>query len=907
MVETTRRGDEQALPIMRKHLVFIAFIAIIFLAGTVQAVDLKPYAFPFTGKWNPTDNPLILDEYGFQDIQNMRREGKRIKGVQGHTRINENKINATYYKPRSGFHFTKDAPSESHVIIQAFNVDETSSELYQNKTAIPNSGEFNATTLHSDTSDAGIGRFSIAPSGNVAYANGKESLIWGGDEMNISGFYVYVPGQTPADNWNKVLENDSDTYVSLSGVTTFWIGANRRINKAKLYVNSPNTTASVMTIQEYTLSASGVTPVSGTTVDGTSVAGVALAQTGTISWEYNTDTRASFVEDTDILAYWYKFILSAAMSSGTSVYYVTCGESSFRPVEDMWDGELIAVAKAWHTSSSGTTDITTEVQDDTPSYYADLGTTFGSNTDSLVVGFTQKMRGLALYIDDSHVNTIDTSGVTVYYWSGTIWSQVTAKYDGTTDASGNTSFTRNEGLIHWIPTEETSAQNLETKRTYQSNESLYYMRIVPGVTNMTTGTRIYHIKGIPAQPAKNTTKITTDGANFPVMFQKRLFLFKGNKAIYSALDKPDVFNGEDSGTLVFGGEQKITSAGVIYNVFLATGYEQLIVTKASETYRLHGDGPENWVIDQVDSNVGNVAPLSFAVCNVSDVQEGVKRNVAIWQASHGFVKCDGASVQDVGVDSSGNPLLAVYFDPADSRSIARHRIDNTVSWYDPNTQNYKSLISSGAEVNDEWAAADVWEDAPVQAWGVNWESSVTTHNVELEYSLKYNEFTKLYREDGNGARPLQVGFQTKDSDGKIYTYGASDNGAAYRLENGRTWDGTPITEFVWTKDLMLDDEKSIFNFTAIKNFRLMFTPKSTGLISIAHYGDGAATTSGVSNQATISDLSMAVTSGRNSQDVVLGPFLKHSFKISTTTSDVPNGMELLGMGLWYESFKTWRE
>jgi hypothetical protein len=559
---------------------------------------------------------------------------------------------------------------------------------------------------------------------------------------------------------------------------------------------------------------------------------------------------------------------------------------------------MIPVAKVWYTTASGITNFTTELQED--SYLSPVDLETFSTTNALYVGFPQKMRGIEFNLVSGKLNAA-ASGVTVHFWTGAAWSGVTGLYDGT--KSGTATMGQNAGWVHWIPTEETTEQSIEAKRTYNDNEPLYYYRVM--VTgNLTDDVQPYYLQGIPAQPAKYTKKTNTDGARLPAIFQKRLWLFKDNEARYSAIDKPDVWNGEDAGSLAFGGQQRITAAGVIYNVFQSTGVEQLIVTKSAETSRLRGTGTEDWVQEQISPNVGCVAPASFAVCEVSDVGEQVKRNVAIWQASHGFVKTDGATVQDISDD------IAVYFNQADPRGIARHRIDNTVGWYDPDYQAYHALISSGAETNDTWGGSDTWKDAPTMAWGVDWENSITSHNVELVYSLKYNEWTKFYREDGSGARPLQVGFQVKDSDGKVMTYGASDNGIVYRLENGRTWDGIPIAQYARTKDLMLDDQKSFFNLTTVKRARLMFKPKSAGsgeTIQVTHYGDGMETISGVSNQATVSDISMAAANGRNSQDVNLGEFLKHSFRFDVATSTVDEGMELLGLGLWYESYDRWME
>ena len=90
------------------------------------------------------------------------------------------------YDPQNGFHFKKDQPAETHVLIQGIDA-EGRTKVFQNTTAIPDQGNFSTTALHNDASGAGLGRFSNAP-GGMAYCNQKENMIWSGDEMPISGF-----------------------------------------------------------------------------------------------------------------------------------------------------------------------------------------------------------------------------------------------------------------------------------------------------------------------------------------------------------------------------------------------------------------------------------------------------------------------------------------------------------------------------------------------------------------------------------------------------------------------------------------------------------------------------------------------------------------------------------------------
>ncbi len=46
-------------------------------------------------------------------------------------------------------------------------------------TTIPDQGDFEASTLHTDATGAGLGRVEIVADSNVAYTNGVETMVWG--------------------------------------------------------------------------------------------------------------------------------------------------------------------------------------------------------------------------------------------------------------------------------------------------------------------------------------------------------------------------------------------------------------------------------------------------------------------------------------------------------------------------------------------------------------------------------------------------------------------------------------------------------------------------------------------------------------------------------------------------------
>ena len=160
----------------------------------VEDDELFSLSSMFQGQWLPALDPLKIGKDNFKTLQNMRYTDNGLIGTDGYTAINSSIVNASNYRIKNGFHFRKDQPSESHVLVQAESA--TTGAIFQNETSIPDTGDFTATALHTDSSGYGLGRFSPAPQGNVIYANGVESMIWGGDELRCAAF---ITGTTITD------------------------------------------------------------------------------------------------------------------------------------------------------------------------------------------------------------------------------------------------------------------------------------------------------------------------------------------------------------------------------------------------------------------------------------------------------------------------------------------------------------------------------------------------------------------------------------------------------------------------------------------------------------------------------------------------------------------------------------
>lgn len=844
------------------------------LATSSFAASLSPYAFPFVGKWNPSENPILLDDYGLQDIQNLRKQGKHFKGVSGHDNINTTAL-TTYPYILNGYHFRKDQPQESHVLVMAgeyFNaggvnladgsVIADGSEragsfltmLYQNKTVIPGAGDFEGTALYTPIFFDELWQFSSAPSGNVIISSGQECLIWGGDEIEATAVFTSSAAVTytltNGQDFSDVLANtsqDSDQTASLTaaGSGTIIIGSKRPLQGVKFYIKTANGSASTLTGKEWT----GAEWTALTLTDNTAVGGKTLYQTGTVTWDYTGNAKPRYLNGFSL--YWYQFNFDAG---STTLYYVTT-DAPVQKIRNIWDGIEYYPAKVLLWNDTTYKDYTDDAADDSLATYADLSS--ATSSYALYVGFLEPQQALTFAFNPGYENT-NAATMTVKYWNGSAWTAVGSSNDGTLDSGGTKTLSKG-GVVTW----QSPGYGVDTKRAISDEFPLYYYQITVNNT-LDASVQVGEITGAAYPPEIPPYK-------FSKTFQNRAFLFnelngKRNKAIYSAENSPDIWNGTDSGEIILGDRTAITAAAVIYNVFTDTATEQLLIAKKNETWRLSGDTVDNWNLKKISSNIGCVAPLTMVSADVAETDPNQRKTVAIWVSDRGPVMSAGSTIVPIYED------IKCYWDENDSRYIPSAMQPRSVAWYDTKTRSYKLLIASG--------------------------STAEYLNTELEYSLVTKEWTKIYREDDSGANPLQSGWPVFDENGVGYTYGGGKDGYLYRLEYGNTWNGTPIASYLHTKDLILDTERPMFRKSAVKYLRLMHKAKATGDIAISHYGDGVLSVTGVNGQFAPQTITNEDTTTYNTQSVNLGNFLYHSFKFSASTS-VDDGLELLGFGIYY--------
>ena len=355
--------------------------------------SLKYADIPLSGRLRMAIDGTELEEGDFQVLKNMRYGEITPKSVTGMTKINSSVINATYLKPRAGFHFRKAQPAESHVLVQSWNTGLTAGLVYENTTAIPSAGNFTATAVWTDTASASTGQFSNAPDGSMTYCNGKDSCIWGGNEYRCAGFIL------------------KSTAVAASGTLT---------SDATI-----PTTADTVTIDTkvYTFR-TALTPTEGEVLIGGSAAVAldnlksAINHEGTPDTDYKcaavhpTVTATTNTDTTQIVV---------AKTAGTSGNAIATTEAS---THLSWGAATLA--EGLDEGASYLYDYTNQV---TNTLTDSLNRALLNQSPSYVyVASTRPLKGVKFYVGTANTGV---ASVAVNYWANSAWTAVTNLDDQT--------------------------------------------------------------------------------------------------------------------------------------------------------------------------------------------------------------------------------------------------------------------------------------------------------------------------------------------------------------------------------------------------------------------------------------------------------------------------------------------
>lgn len=169
---------------------------------------------PLDGKLVTSQDPATIG-VNFKAMSNLRYTDTHLKTILGHSKINTTALTLTS-KSVSAFHFKKDRPAESHVIVHHDGA------VYENLTAIPSVGDFSATPVFTDTATSPKPRFSMSPDGSLAYCNGTDVCLWPGAEGRVGAFLTSTAAITtdltnPVDSSSEVQESNTVTYATVGG------------------------------------------------------------------------------------------------------------------------------------------------------------------------------------------------------------------------------------------------------------------------------------------------------------------------------------------------------------------------------------------------------------------------------------------------------------------------------------------------------------------------------------------------------------------------------------------------------------------------------------------------------------------------------------------------------------------
>jgi hypothetical protein len=264
------------------------------------------------GRLRTADDPATIGPEDVSVAINLRPSDQYHRGIAGMTEINTTALSSTGI--RNMYHFRKSLPVESHVM--AWTSD---GKVWVNDTTIPNQGAFDATALFTDTLGGTTGRFAHAPGGALAYANGKEACLWGGDEHRCSGF-IDIPETGKVYDYGDLITNTKTDANNLATIHTAQ--------------GTDTDTALLLHLDNNVTDSSATTPH---TVTNSNVSFTAPAKFGTHAAEFNgTSARLTIPDDADFnfsagtwtIDFW-AFLNSTPSSTNEPIYYHGTNASNY--------------------------------------------------------------------------------------------------------------------------------------------------------------------------------------------------------------------------------------------------------------------------------------------------------------------------------------------------------------------------------------------------------------------------------------------------------------------------------------------------------------------------------------------------------------------------------------------------
>ena len=827
--------------------------------------ELIPFEFMLKGKLITAKDPATIGQ-NFQSLKNMRYTEEYPETIGGMSVINSSAPTTggtANSLIKTAFHFRKEgeATDYEHLLVHAYRTGWTNPRIFRHSVDVPSTGEFTTTPLFTltDTATNRQGIFSDAPNGTVAFCDGKDSLIWGGNEYQLGSFINFNTSGTINKDYTEVLRNTLTTTLNIATLTKnstmlFYVGASRALSGFKVY-NSTSLTRnnSTATLVVKYWDGSNWQAVS-SLVDGTSSGNKPLRITGTVSFASTVAVSKPIVRS-GIFLNWYR-VSSSGVASGSQIAHVTVN-TPMQVITDIWDGaDRSPVSfQLWNTTKYSeyvTNVVTNSVNESSSLTFVNIGSTSASYFTQ--AGFQERMVGI--FINVAKPNTNAATLTVSYSTDGTTWSAVTGLIDAT--SVGGATINQSNVVVWSNP-----ASNAEFKSLVGANEApLYYYKLSTN-NALTNPTRVYYIAGITAPKS-------IKGYKFTFLSKNRLWLLnnednKKNSALCSAVDSPDIYNGDDADELFFGDASELTGGIGLYSVLGSNIFDLTLFFKRNALFGLTGSSPDDFETFEVSIPDGLVAPrtLKKTIIFAGDVP----RAVVIWQGAKGIYMFDNRVPIPISED------IRNFFNPretSNTRKIHASYVEDSVAFVD--TENYEY----------HWLFADA--------------SSTGNLNREFVFNTKYFKWWEASRGTGNA---LQYGFNLENTNSVKYNYGAIvANGRLMRLENGNTFGSAVIASEIWTGDMALD-KGHITNITALRKAKLIAksTTAAVNNIIVKHYVDSR----------TSASSSFTFTPYKTGSGIIWGDAAKqsleaqktgvfHSLRLNLSTSNIATGFTPLYLG-----------
>lgn len=381
--------------------------------------------FTFKGAWLPDFDPIQIGPENYKTLKNLRykSDGIGLEGVAGYTGLNSTAL-STYLKIRSAGQLkTLGRTVESYVLTQAENSGETASVVWQNQTAIPGTGDFESTALHTDASGAGLGRFATGALESIAYCNGVETMIWAGEESRVATFFAMQNDDYDNPDFTNPIEYTEEINNSLTSTgETVTLGVedeyitNGNMESNSDWSNDNSASSETQTTdQEYS---------------------------GNYSWSFIVDgqdqgIRSASFETVAATTYYYSVWVRTTTTS------VNVRIRNGADDANSTDYDHTVTANTWtlltgnYTESAGKggSDAYFSVRSPTGvssgTWYVDDVSVTATGRRFWFVMTTQPIQGVKYTVNTS--NTV-SSRLDVEYWNGS-WTDVSNLSDGTSDAS----------------------------------------------------------------------------------------------------------------------------------------------------------------------------------------------------------------------------------------------------------------------------------------------------------------------------------------------------------------------------------------------------------------------------------------------------------------------------------------